>query len=83
MLDIFPSLGRPGYDGSQSLPLGAARDREAASRPPLPPAMLRELSERQSPQVTTGAVPLPRYGKRMHYSQNLERDYRGTSCLCW
>ncbi len=51
MLDIFPSLGRPGYDGSQSLPLGAARDREAASRPPLPPAMLLQLSERQSPQV--------------------------------
>ena len=50
-MDIFPSLGRPGYDGSQSLPLGAARDREAASRPPLPPAMLRELSDRQSPQV--------------------------------
>jgi len=68
VLDIFPSLGRPGYDGSQSLPLGAARDREAASRPPLPPGMLRELSERQSPQVTTGAVPLLRYGKRMHNS---------------
>ena len=51
MLDIFPSLGRPGYSASQSLPLGAARDREAALRPPLPPSMLRELSDRQSPQV--------------------------------
>ena len=58
MLDIFPSLGRPGYDGSQSLPLGAARDREAASRPPLPPAMLRELSDRQSPQVAPCLLPL-------------------------
>ena len=64
MLDVFPSLGRPGYDGSQSLPLGAARDREAASRPPLPPAMLRELSDRQSPQVSPTQVPL-RCGNRM------------------